>query len=114
MRLSPQSATYNSPAGPKAALVAVVKIASSAGPPSPTCVYRDGGGSGRPFPATVEIIPAGDTTRTRVLAVVKIASSAGPPSPTCVYRDGGGSGRPFPATVEIIPAGDTTRTRVLA
>jgi hypothetical protein len=76
-----------------------------------------------PLPATVVMIPVGDTRRTRPapasaikklpsgstatpIGSLKLAAVAGPPSPESPNQ-------PVPATVLIVPSANTRRTRSL-
>src|SRR4051794_9198434 len=110
------SAITTPPSGVTATAAGESSWAVVAGPPSPEK-------PGVPVPATVVIVPAGVTRRTRPLPASAItkppsgvpatasteaswAAGAGPPPPE-------GPGGPVPATVVMVPAGDTRRTRRL-
>jgi len=87
-------------------------VAGPSSPPNPAV----------PVPATVEILPSGDTfrttdhrtseknklpagSRTRPIGIPMEAKVAGPPSPLQPFF-------PFPAIVLILPSGSTRRIRV--
>src|SRR5215471_12288771 len=101
--------------------------ASVAGPASP---FMGGHPGALPLPATVVIVPSGETLRTRTLAesamnrfpAVSMATlvgkesaalMAGPLSPSGRHVDGPEHrGPPTPATVVMVPSLETLRTRL--